>query len=147
MRRRTSVHHTSHIIHHTSLVIMIHPTAIVSPRAELGTNVSVGPYSVIGDEVIVHDEVEIAGHVVIEGPTGIGRGTRIFPYASVGQAPQDLKYAGERTRLIIGERNVIREFVTLHRGTAGGGGLTTLGHDNLIMAQAHIAHDCHIGSH
>lgn len=126
---------------------MIHPTAIVSPRAELGANVSVGPYSIIGDEVIIHDEVEVAGHVVIEGPCEIGRGTRFFPFASVGQAPQDLKYAGERTRLVIGERNVVREYVTLHRGTAGGGGLTTIGHDNLFMAQAHIAHDCYIGSH
>ena len=126
---------------------MIHPTAIVSLRAELGANVSVGPYSIIGDEVIIHDEVEIAGHVVIEGPTEIGRGTRVFPFASIGQAPQDLKYAGERTHLVIGERNVIREFVTLHRGTAGGGGVTSIGDDNLFMAQAHIAHDCHIGSH
>jgi len=126
---------------------MIHPTAIVSSHAELGANVSVGPYSTIGDEVIVHDEVEIAGHVVIEGPSEIGRGTRLFPFASVGQAPQDLKFAGERTRLLIGERNVIREYVTMHRGTAGGGGVTTIGHDNLFMAQAHIAHDCHIGSH
>src|SRR5258708_5099813 len=90
------------ITHHSSLVIMIHPTAIVSSRAELGANVSVGPYSVIGDEVIVHDEVEIAAHVVIEGPTEIGSGTRFFPFASVGQAPQDLKYAGERTRLVLG---------------------------------------------
>src|SRR5205823_10011505 len=106
----------------------------------LSANVSVGPYAVIGDEVIVHDEVEIAGHVVIEGPSEIGRGTRLFPFASIGQIPQDLKFAGERTRLLIGERNVIREYVTMNRGTAGGGGVTMISDDNLFMAQAHIGH-------
>jgi UDP-N-acetylglucosamine acyltransferase len=126
---------------------MIHPTAIVSPQAELGKNVSVGPYAIIGEEVIIHDEVEIAGHAVIEGPCEIGRLTRIFPFASIGQPPQDLKFKGERTRLVIGERNTIREGVTMHRGTAGGGGITEVGHDNLFMAQAHVAHDCRVGSH
>jgi UDP-N-acetylglucosamine acyltransferase len=126
---------------------MIHPTAIISSRAELGANVSVGPYAIIGDEAIIHDEVEIAGHVVVEGPSEIGRLTRLFPFAYVGQMPQDLKYAGERSRLIIGERNVIREYATLHRGTSGGGGVTSVGDDNLFMAQSHVAHDCRVGSH
>lgn len=126
---------------------MIHPTAIVSQRAELGANVAVGPYTLIGDHVTIHDEVEIAGHVVIEGPCEIGQGTRIFPFASLGQPPQDLKYKGEATRLRIGERNVIREGVTMNRGTWQGGSLTAVGDDNLFMAQAHVAHDCVIGSH
>ena len=125
---------------------MIHPTAIISPEAELGAGVAVGPYAVVGAGVVLHDEVEVGAHVVVEGPCEIGRGTRLFPFAYVGQAPQDLKYAGERTRLVVGERNVIREYVTLHRGTAGGGGVTEIGDDNLFMAQAHVAHDCRIGS-
>lgn len=125
---------------------MIHSTSIVDSRAVIGSNVSIGPYSLIGDKVTLHDEVEIAGHVVIEGPCEIGRGTRILPFASIGQAPQDLKYRGEDTRLVIGERNVIREYVTMNRGTVGGGGVTMVGHDNLFMAQAHVAHDCHVGS-
>ncbi len=125
---------------------MLHPTAIISSKAELGANVSVGAYSIIGDQVVIHDEVELASHVVIEGPCEIGKGTRILPFASLGQSPQDLKYKGENTRLIIGERNVIREYVTMNRGTVGGGGLTSVGDDNLFMAQTHIAHDCMVGS-
>lgn len=125
---------------------MLHPTAIINSRAELGKDVAVGPYSIIGDQVIIHDEVEIAGHVVIEGPCEIGRGSQIYPFASLGQSPQDLKYKGEETRLTIGERNVIREYVTMNRGTVQGGGLTSVGHDNLFMAQAHVAHDCRVGS-
>lgn len=126
---------------------MLHPTAIISAQAELGAHVKVGPYSLIGAHVTLHDGVEIAGHVVIEGPCEIGSGTVIYPFASIGQPPQDLKYQGEETRLAVGARNVIREYVTLNRGTAGGGGLTTVGDDNLFMAQAHVAHDCHVGSH
>jgi len=126
---------------------MIHPTAIVSSRAEIGANVQVGPYSIIGSSVIIHGNVEIAGHVVIEGPCEIGGGNQIYPFASIGQPPQDLKYKGEETRLVVGERNVIREYVTMNRGTAGGGGLTSVGDDNLFMAQAHVAHDCVVGSH
>ncbi len=125
---------------------MIHPTAIISSRAEIGANVTVGPYSIIGERVTIHDGVEIAGHVVIEGPCEIGEGTRIYPFASIGQPPQDLKFKGEETRLVIGRRNVIREGVTINRGTAGGGGLTSVGDDNLFMAQAHVAHDCIVGS-
>jgi UDP-N-acetylglucosamine acyltransferase len=126
---------------------MIHPTAIISPKAELGANVSVGAYSIVGDGVVIHDGVEVMSHVVIAGPSEIGGGTRIFPFASVGQPPQDLKYAGEPTTLVVGERNVIREYVTMNRGTAGGGGVTSVGSDNLFMAQAHVAHDCRVGSH
>lgn len=125
----------------------IHPTAIISPKAELGRNVSVGPYSIIGDDVILHDDVRVTSHCVIEGPSEFGSGSIFYPFVSAGQAPQDLKYRGERSRLRAGERNTFREFTTLQRGTEGGGNLTEIGDDNLIMAQAHIAHDCRIGSH
>lgn len=125
---------------------MIHPTAIINSQAELGANVSIGPYSIIGDKVVIHDQVEIAGHVVIAGPCEIGEGTQVYPFASLGQPPQDLKYKGEDTRLVIGRRNVIRESVTMNRGTVGGGGLTSVGDDNLFMAQAHVAHDSIVGS-
>ena len=124
----------------------IHPTAIVSSKAELAPNVEIGPYSIIGDHVVLHPDVKIGSHVVVEGPCEIGRGSHLFPFACVGQIPQDLKFAGEESYLRIGERNVIREYVTMHRGTAGGGGLTSVGNDNLFMAQAHVAHDCHVGS-
>jgi UDP-N-acetylglucosamine acyltransferase len=124
----------------------IHPTAIVHPDAQLGAGVSIGPYSLIGQGVVLEDEVEVAGHVVLEGPMEIGSGTRIFPFASLGQAPQDLKYRGEPTRLVIGRRNTIREYVTINRGTVGGGGVTRVGDDNLLMAQCHVAHDCLVGS-
>lgn len=125
----------------------IHPTAIISPKAELGRNVSIGPYSIIGDDVILHDEIQVASHCVIEGPSEFGSGSVFFPFVSAGQAPQDLKYKGERSWLRAGERNTFREFTTLQRGTEGGGNLTRIGSDNLFMAQAHIAHDCIIGSH
>lgn len=125
----------------------IHPTAIISPTAELGRNVDIGPYSVIGDDVILHDEVEVRSHCVIEGPSEFGSGTVFFPFVSAGQTPHDLKYKGERSRLRVGERNVFREFTTIHRGTEGGGNVTEIGADNLFMAQVHIAHDCRIGNH
>ncbi len=124
----------------------LHPTAIINPQAQLGENVSVGPYAIIGADVTLEDDVTVGAHCVIEGPTRIGRGTRLFPFVSVGQDPQDLKYAGERTELIIGERNIIREFATLHRGTGAGGGVTRVGDDNLLMAQCHVAHDCTVGN-
>jgi UDP-N-acetylglucosamine acyltransferase len=127
--------------------VSIHPTAIVSPKAELGQNVSVGPYSIIGDDVILHDEVQVASHCVIEGPSEFGKGSVFFPFVSAGQVPHDLKYRGERSWLRCGERNTFREFTTLHRGTAGGGNLTQIGSDGLFMAQAHVAHDCRIGDH
>jgi UDP-N-acetylglucosamine acyltransferase len=125
---------------------MIHSTAIISSRAQIGANVTVGPYSIIGERVTIRDDVEIAGHVVIEGPCEIGEGTQIYPFASIGQPPQDLKFRGEETRLVIGRRNVIRECVTMNRGTAGGGALTSVGDGNLFMAQSHVAHDCIVGS-
>ena len=125
----------------------IHPTAIVSSKAELGSNIQIGPYSIIGDGVLLHSDVRVDAHVVIEGPCEIGSGSHLFPFACIGQVPQDLKFAGEESRLTIGERNVIREYVTMHRGTAGGGRLTSVGSDNLFMAQSHVAHDCHVGSH
>ena len=125
----------------------VHSTALVDSEARLGGNVSVGPYSVIGPEVEVGDETEIGAHVVLAGPLHIGRRNRIFPFAAIGQIPQDLKYRGEKSEIIIGDDNRIREFVTIHRGTKGGGSLTKVGSDNLIMAYCHIAHDCRLGDH
>lgn len=126
--------------------VAIHPSAIISPQAELAETVKVGPYAIIGDGVILHDNVEIGAHACVEGPTEIGQDSKLFPYACLGQIPQDLKYKGEETKLIVGKRNVFREFVTVHRGTVGGGGLTKVGDDNFFMAQSHIAHDCMVGS-
>jgi UDP-N-acetylglucosamine acyltransferase len=127
--------------------VSIHPTAIISSKAEIGSNVTIGPYSVIGDDVILHDGVRVASHCVIEGPSEFGGGSIFYPFVSAGQAPPDLKYKGERTWLRAGERNTFREFATLHRGTEGGGGLTQIGSDNLFMPQSHVAHDSRIGSH
>jgi UDP-N-acetylglucosamine acyltransferase len=125
----------------------IDPAARVAPGAELGPGVRVGAYSVIGAGVRVGAHTIIDSHVVIDGDTTIGRRNHLFPFSSVGLAPQDLKYGGETTHLEIGDDNQIREFVTLHRGTAGGGGLTRIGSNNLFMAYAHVAHDCRVGSH
>jgi UDP-N-acetylglucosamine acyltransferase len=124
----------------------VHSTAVIHPEAKLSDDIKVGPFSVIGAGVHIAAGTEIGPHVVIEGPTKIGKNCRIFPYASIGQIPQDLKFEGERTELIIGNGNVIREFVTFHRGTAGGGGKTVVGDDNFFMAYVHIAHDCQIGN-
>ncbi len=124
---------------------MIHPQALIDPAARLGRSVHVGPFSVIGPDVEIGDDTWIGPHVVINGPTRIGAGNRIFQFASIGEAPQDLKYAGEPTRLEIGDRNVIRECCTFHRGTAGGGGVTRIGSGGLFMAYVHIAHDCQVG--
>lgn len=121
---------------------MIHPTAIINPGARLAEDVTVGPYSVIGEHVVVGSGTTVAAHVVLEGWTEIGCDNRIFQFSSIGAAPQDLKYAGEETYLKIGDRNLIREFTTMSRGTAEGGGLTTVGNDNLFMAYSHVAHDC-----
>jgi UDP-N-acetylglucosamine acyltransferase len=123
----------------------IHPTAVVSPKARLGYDCFIGPYSVVGEEVELGAGVRLESHCVIDGRTSIGAGTHIFPFVSVGLASQDLKYKGEPSETRIGQRNRIREFVTIHRGTAGGGMLTKTGDDCLIMAQAHIAHDCILG--
>jgi UDP-N-acetylglucosamine acyltransferase len=125
----------------------IHPTAIVDPAARIHPGAEVGPYCIIGAEVEIGARTRLMGHLFIEGPTFIGEDNLFFPYSTIGVASQDLKYKGERTETRIGHRNRIREFVTIHRGTAGGGGLTSLGDDNLIMAYAHIAHDARIGSH
>ncbi len=125
----------------------IHPTAIVAPEAELGANVTVGPYSIIDGPVTIGDDTQIGPHVIIRPYTSIGKRCRIFQFAVVGEIPQDLKFHGEETRLNIGDDNVIREFATLHRGTQGGGGLTQIGHHNLLMAYTHVAHDCRLGNH
>src|SRR5882724_6625675 len=124
----------------------IHPTAVVSSRAHVGYDCYVGPYSIIGEEVELGDGVRLESHCVIDGRTTIGEGTHIFPFVSIGLASQDLKYKGELSETRIGKRNRIREFVTIHRGTEGGGLLTEIGDDCLIMAQAHIAHDCRLGN-
>src|SRR5690606_37694779 len=114
---------------------------------EIGEGTAIGPYVTIGPNVKLGRDCVIESGAVIEGWTEIGDGTRVFPYASIGLIPQDLKFKGEETRLKIGARNLFREFVTIHRGTAGGGGVTTIGDDNVFMAYAHVAHDCHVGNH
>jgi UDP-N-acetylglucosamine acyltransferase len=124
----------------------IHPTAIVHPGARIGPGTTVGPYASIGENVQIGRDCTIGASTVIDGWTTIGDGNRIFPMASIGLVPQDLKFGGEPTRLVIGDRNVIREFVTIHRGTSGGGGLTSIGDRNLLMAYTHIAHDCHVAN-
>jgi UDP-N-acetylglucosamine acyltransferase len=123
----------------------IHPTAIVDPRAKLGANVTVGPYTVIDGDVEIADGTTIGAHNVITGHTKIGRDNRIFHFCSIGEANQDKKYKGEPTRLEIGERNTIREYCSLNRGTAQDAGVTRVGDDNWIMAYVHIAHDCQVG--
>jgi len=124
----------------------VDPSARVDPRAALGAGVKVGAYSVIGAGVRIGAGTIVDSHVVIDGDTAIGRGNHLYPFSSVGLAPQDLKYGGEPTRLEIGDGNTVREFVTLHRGTTGGGGVTRIGSGNLFMAYAHVAHDCQVGS-
>ena len=126
---------------------VIHPTAVVSPDATIGENTSIGPYSVIGAGVWIGNHNRVGSHVVIEGNTTIGDSNQIYQFASIGAAPQDLKYQGEVSVLRIGDRNIIREFTTLQPGTAGGGGKTIVGNDNLFMACSHVAHDCLIGNH
>ncbi|MDH3998679.1 MAG: acyl-ACP--UDP-N-acetylglucosamine O-acyltransferase [Desulfuromonadales bacterium] len=126
---------------------MIHPTAIIHPDARLADDVTVGAYSTIGEHVVVGSGSTIASHVVLEGWTEIGCDNKIFQFASIGADPQDLKYAGEKTWLKIGDRNRIREFTTMNRGTADGGGITSVGSDNLFMAYSHVAHDCIVHDH
>ena len=126
---------------------MIHRTALIDPKAELDPTVTVGPFSVIGPQVKIGAHTSIGAHCVIEGRTTIGTNNAIYNYAALGAAPQDKKYAGESTQLIIGDRNTIREFCTFNTGTVSGGGITQVGSDNLFMAYVHLAHDCHIGSH
>lgn len=126
---------------------MIHATALVDPAARIGAHVGIGAYSIIGPDVEIGDGTEIGPHVVIEGATTIGRDNRIHPFSSLGAVPQDKKFGGENSRLIIGDRNVIREFTSFNRGTGDGGGATRIGDDNWIMAYVHIAHDCQVGNH
>jgi len=125
----------------------IHPTAIIDPAARVAESAEIGPYSIIGADVEIGERTRLMAHVYIEGPTHIGDDNLFFPYSTVGVAPQDLKYKGERSETRIGSRNRIREFVTIHRGTEGGGLVTSLGDDNLLMAYVHVAHDVMIGSH
>ncbi len=125
----------------------IHPTAIIDPQAKLHPSCNIGPYCVVGANVEIGDNCRLISHVAMEGPTKIGSNNTISPFTSIGFAPQDITYKGEPTRLEIGDHNTIREFVTINRGTVKGGGLTTVGSHNLIMAYTHIAHDCHIGNH
>ncbi|MDH3359653.1 MAG: acyl-ACP--UDP-N-acetylglucosamine O-acyltransferase [Desulfobulbaceae bacterium] len=125
----------------------IHPTAVIDPTAELDSSVRVGPYTVIEKGVKIGADTEVGPHVVISGPTTIGVGNRISSFANIGAPPQDINYKGEDTRLEIGDHNIIREFTSLHRGTASGRGLTTIGNNNMLMAYVHIAHDCQVGNH
>ena len=124
----------------------IHETAIVQPGATIGEGTIIGPYAMVGPHVTIGQRCRVGALAVVDGRTAIGDDTEIYPFASIGLAPQDLKFKGEPTRLEIGHHNVFREFVTIHRGTAGGGGVTVIGDHNLFMAYAHVAHDCHVGN-
>ena len=124
----------------------IHPTAIVHPQAEIGAGVRIGAYSLIGENVRIGKDTVIESHVVVDGWTEIGERCHLFSFSSVGAAPQHMRYRGEPTRVILGNDNVIREFVTIHRATVEGGGKTVMGHGNFIMAYSHIAHDCQVGN-
>jgi UDP-N-acetylglucosamine acyltransferase len=125
---------------------MIDARAVISPQADVAPDVEIGPFSIIGANVVIGSGTWIGPHVVINGPTSIGTDNKIFQFASLGDAPQDKKYNGEPTRLEIGDRNVIREFVTVNRGTVHGDGVTRIGDDNLLMAYSHVAHDCRVGN-
>ncbi len=124
---------------------MIHPTAIVSPDADIASDVDIGAYSVIGDHVVIDSGTRIGPHVVIDPHVTIGPGCRIFQFAAIGAVPQDLKFGGEETKVVIGPGVTIREFVTIHRGTKSGNGITDVGENSYLMAYTHIAHDCHVG--
>ncbi|MGC8504546.1 MAG: acyl-ACP--UDP-N-acetylglucosamine O-acyltransferase [Acidithiobacillus sp.] len=125
----------------------VHPLALIDPAAQLGPGCEVGAFAIIGARVELGPDCRVGPHAVIEGPCRIGRGNQIFQFASIGTAPQDLGYAGEATELLMGEHNVVREFVTINRGTVKGGGITRVGSHNLFMAYCHVAHDCRIGDH
>ena len=125
---------------------MIHKTAIINPKAKISSNVIIGPYSIIGSNVEIDEDCEIQSHVSIVGNTKIGKNNKIYPFSSIGNDPQDLKFAGEETRLEIGNNNKIREYVTINPGTQGGGGLTKIGDNCLFMVSSHIAHDCIVGN-
>src|SRR5215211_1425032 len=128
-------------------MVEIHPTAVISSEASIAADVEIGPYVVIGPGVIVGAGTRIGAHTRIEGPTTIGDRNEVYGFVSLGGPPQDLKYHGEKTSLYIGNDNIFREFVTINRGTAGGGGITTIANSNLFMAYSHVAHDCHVGSY
>ncbi|MCC7234535.1 MAG: acyl-ACP--UDP-N-acetylglucosamine O-acyltransferase [Bryobacterales bacterium] len=125
----------------------IHPTAIVDPRASIHPDAGIGPYCILQGEVVIGARTRLMAHAFLEGPLTVGEDNTFFPYCSIGAAPQDMKYQGERSETRIGSGNRIREFVTIHRGTEGGGLVTTLGDGNLLLAYAHVAHDCTLGSH
>jgi len=125
---------------------MIHKSSIIDKKAKISNNVKIGPYSVIGPNVVIGENVEIYSHVNITGNTQIGANTKIFPFASIGTAPQDLKFKGEKNSLIIGKNNTIREYVTINPGTQSGGGTTTIGNNCLFMISSHVAHDCKVGN-
>jgi UDP-N-acetylglucosamine acyltransferase len=125
----------------------VHPTAVIAPGASIADDVEIGPYCVVGERVVLAGGVRLLSHVVVDGRTTIGEKTHIFPFASIGLEPQDLKYQGEASRLVIGRRNTIREYVTVNPGTKGGGMVTRVGDDCLLMVGAHVAHDCRIGNH
>ena len=125
---------------------MIHKTAIVDNKAKISSSVNIGPYCVIGPNVEINENVKILSHVNISGNTKIGKGNKIYPFVSIGNDPQDLKYNGEESKLIIGDNNKIREYVTINPGTIGGGGLTKIGNDCLFMISSHVAHDCEVGN-
>jgi len=126
--------------------MQVHPSAIISSNARIGTDCFIGPYVIIGNDVTLGDGVRLDAHCVVDGRTRIGDETHVFPFVSIGLPPQDLKFKGEPSQTEVGRRNVIREFVTIHRGTIGGGGITKTGDDCFLMAQAHIAHDCVLGN-
>jgi UDP-N-acetylglucosamine acyltransferase len=125
---------------------MIHKTAIIDSRAKISASAKIGPYSIIGPNVEINDNVVVHSHVNITGYTSIGRDNKIYPFASIGSDPQDMKYKNEKTKLVIGDNNTIREYVTINPGTVQGGGVTNVGNNNLIMINVHIAHDCAIGN-
>jgi UDP-N-acetylglucosamine acyltransferase len=125
---------------------MIHSSSVISKKAKIGSNVKIGPFCTVGDFVQLDDDVELISNIHIEGNTKVGKGTKIFPFACIGTAPQDLKYKNEPNNLVVGERNIIREYVTINPGTAGGGGQTTIGNDCLFMISSHVAHDCRVGN-
>src|SRR5215469_14307150 len=126
---------------------MIHPTAIIDPTARIPDSCSVGPYCIVGADVELGENCELMSHVVIHGPAKIGAGNRFFPFCAIGIEPQDVTYKGEKTRVEIGDHNVVREYVTINRGTAKGGGTTKIGSNTLLMAYSHIGHDSFIGDH
>lgn len=128
-------------------VVEIHSTAIVHPKAQIAPDVRIGPYCVVGEHVKIGSGTQLVSHVYVEGWTEIGERCQLYPYASIGTPPQHLQYQGEPTRVVIGSDTVLREYVTVNRGTAFGGGITSIGHHSFLMAYVHVAHDCHLGNH